>query len=166
MRFADFIVAVLLLSLTGCDSAAWLFGLSDADGEYEGRINVKVQNPVFNRSFNGTLYISDRGRWAKLKDDYGRTYVADRVDYNYRNDTMAIIFTVTRTRYDSKCGNETWHWRVRMKGRIYSGNRYQGDVEIDIDPWDYYSEHCKLNNDPPPKYIGTFDMRRVSNYDW
>lgn len=53
-----------------------------------------------------------------------------------------------------------------MSGRIYDNERYTGEVQVDIDPDDYYSDWRHLDYDSAPQHLGSFHFVREYGSFW
>jgi len=165
MKKLVLITLILGLLAVGCDRNSPLFPLvNDADGYYEGWVNIYRPGMGFDRSFHASLRIWDDGYRARLIDDRGQQYVADYVDYNSWSDELEIYFRVLEERWSYDCGHETYDWEMRLIGKIRRGS-FVGEIEADIDPEDYYSEYCHMDYNPPPERLGTFDLQ-MQNDPW
>ncbi len=158
MRRLLLILPILGLMLTGCMGGAILFEMSNVDGYYTGWIRIDNPGYGFDRSFRAELRLWDNGNRARLWDEWGRSWTADYVDYDFLSDRVDVYLRVRESDWDPYCGYEVYDWEIRMSGRIRSGDRFEGDIHADLDPDDYWSDHCYLDFDPPPKYVGTFDL--------
>lgn len=154
---------ILALLAIGCDRDNPIFPGYDTDGLYTGWVYIDNPGMGFNRSFYAELRIYDNGYDARLWDDYGRVFDSDHVDYNYWTDELDVYFRVIETRWSPDCGHEVYDWEMKMNGNITSSDRYRGELEGDIDPEDYHSDHCHLDYNPPPRHVGTFDLSRTYN---
>ncbi len=154
----------LSLLLVGCNSNNPIFPVvEDADGDYYGWVYIDNPGMGFNQSFHARLSIYDNSYRATLRDDRGRVFTADHVEYSYWSDSLDVYFRVHETRWSPDCGNEYFDWEMRLNGRIYSNGDFRGELEGDIDPEDYHSDWCHLDYNPPPRHVGTFDLER-QNY--
>jgi len=166
MRYVLFSLLALSMLLSGCSRDDPIFSWWDADGYYTGWVYIDDPVMAFDRSFHAELRVYDNCHDARLRDDRGRYYNAYRVDYDYWNDRLKVYFHVTEYRWSPQCGHETYNWEVRMSGKVYSGDRYSGEIEADIDPEDYHSDWCWMDYNPPPRHIGTFNLNRDHYIYW
>ena len=159
---------VLLMSvflLTGCTGSGIFAPLvNNADGIYDGWVNIYDPGKGFDQSFRGSLMVWSNSYKAVLTDDRGRRYEADHVEYDSWSDELEIFFRVREERWNSPCGHEVLNWEIRMIGNIDFGS-FRGDIQSDIDPNDYYSDHCVMDYNPSPEYIGRFDLEK-QNDSW
>jgi hypothetical protein len=156
------LLLIVLPLLGGCNGLNPLFPWLDADGHYEGYVDVCRPIAGFNHSFDSHLRIWDNCNRAEMTDVGGHCHGARYIDYNYWTDELEIVFEVIEARWDSECGNEIYHWEMRLIGDIDDSGDYQGRIELDIDPEDYESDNCYLSHNPCPEYMGTFDF----GFDW
>jgi hypothetical protein len=160
------LLALIAIVVVGCNGGDPIFVSQDADGHYAGWVHVDNPGMGFNDSFYATLSISDSTHRATFRDDRGRTFYADHVDYSYWTDNLEIFFRVPETRWNPECGNEYYNWEMRLNGRLYTDGDYRGEIESDIDPEDYHSDHCYLDYNPPPRHLGSFVLEREFGVWW
>jgi len=79
---------------------------------------------------------------------------------------LKVYFRIRETRWSPRCGNEVYNWGIRMSGRIYDNERYTGEVQVDIDPDDYYSDWRHLDYDSAPQHLGSFHFVREYGSFW
>jgi hypothetical protein len=165
MRYVLVCILMVGLLATGCSRDDPIFAWFDADGYYFGRVCIDQPGKGWEHSFDARLRLYDNGRGAVLKDNCGKFYEAYRVDYDFWSDRLNMYFTVRETRWSARCGNEVIDWEICMSGRIYE-DRYTGEVKVDIDPDDYYSDWCHLDCDPAPQHLGSFHLTREFDTFW
>lgn len=158
MRAIWFLLALSTLLLVGCGDSDLFW--DDADGYYEGWVQINRPGLGFDDSFYATLRVWGYSDRARLWDDCGRRFDADYVDYNPWNNKLKVYFRVRETTWHPECGHEIYDWELRLAGRLKYENWLYGDIEVDIDPDDYSSEHCYMDFDPPPVFVGSFDLQR------
>lgn len=153
---------ILIVALTpmimGCHGSS-MYSSLDPDGIYEGWVTIDKPGLAFENSFYAQLKVWNDGSRAQLWDSKGRCYYADHAEYNVWTDDLEVYLRVTTTNWDSKCGYEIYHWEVRLRGDTDFRTRYTGEIEVDIDPEDYESENCYLAENPPPRLVGTFNLK-------
>lgn len=163
MRYLILFLTAISLVCVGCDRDSAIFFGPDADGYYEGWFYMDSPELGFDHSFHGTLRVYDNSNMAILRDNRGREYHSRRVDYEYWPEELRIWFRIRETRWSPHCGHEVYYWEMLLSGRIDYNERYRGDIRADIDPDDYYSDHCYMDWNPPPRYVGTFNLELYSD---
>ena len=156
------IVSLIGLNLIGCSGVGIFQFDGGVDGYYEGWVNIDRPAAGFDRSFSASLRIYDNSFSARMRDSFGRSFEAYRVEAGTWDRNLTIFFRVVETRWSPKCGYEKYDWSIRMDGRVLSDGRLNGDLMADIDPPDYRSEFCHMDFNPPPIYLGTFDFHRAN----
>lgn len=164
MRSLTYLLLPLFaLLLVGCRSGEILITWKETDAYYEGWVDIDRPGLVFDHSFRARLRIYDGNNRARLWDNRGRVFESEWVDYSSWDDRVTIFFMVRESGWDPDCGYETYDWELRMRGRIYSDDHFCGELVIDIDPENYYSDYCYMDYNPPPKHLGSFDLYRDYN---